>query len=192
MDGLEAVTAITEMGVKTPVVALTANVMSDAVELYEQSGMTDTVGKPFTAKELWHCLIKYFANENRPKFVTGKSTEQAAQGVTGFAAAKQSAHDSDIDLERLQQTFIQSNQDTHANISDALKSGDMKTAHRLVHSLKSNAGYIMESRLQETCDILESLLVQDSPPAALVEGYMEDIKSELWGIFEKIERQKKQ
>jgi diguanylate cyclase (GGDEF)-like protein len=38
--------------------------MSDALELYRENGISDTVGKPFTAKELWGCLIKYLTNEN--------------------------------------------------------------------------------------------------------------------------------
>jgi signal transduction histidine kinase len=59
MDGLEATAKIMELNTGIPIVAMTANIMSDDVELYKESGMSDCVGKPFTSQELWHCLLKY-------------------------------------------------------------------------------------------------------------------------------------
>jgi PAS domain S-box-containing protein len=63
MDGLEAASKIKEMGIKTPVVAITANIMSNDIELYKTGGMSDCIGKPFTAKTLWSCLVKYLKIE---------------------------------------------------------------------------------------------------------------------------------
>ncbi|MDR3012750.1 MAG: response regulator [Chitinispirillales bacterium] len=63
MNGLEAAAKIIELGVPTPIVALTANIMSSDLELYGQSGMAGHLGKPFTSQELWRCLMKYFKND---------------------------------------------------------------------------------------------------------------------------------
>jgi CheY-like chemotaxis protein len=176
MDGLEAVEKILEMGVKTPIVALTANIMSDALELYENSGIADTVGKPFTAKELWRCLIKYFPNEN--------------VNLGGVGKRHKLDSDDEIELESLQRIFVQGNADTYDKLKTALETSDFKTAHRLVHSLKSNAGYIKEAKLQETCGVLESLLMQDHealpPSSGLIAGYVDDIKYELDVILAKL------
>jgi CheY-like chemotaxis protein len=60
MDGLEASAKIQELNVGIPIVALTANIMTNDKELYKMSGMSDYVGKPFTSQELWRCLMKYF------------------------------------------------------------------------------------------------------------------------------------
>ena len=60
MDGLETAAEIIKMNVGIPVIALTANIMSDDMEIYKESGMNDCIGKPFTSQELWHCLLKYF------------------------------------------------------------------------------------------------------------------------------------
>jgi signal transduction histidine kinase/ActR/RegA family two-component response regulator len=60
MDGLEATPKILELAPDLPIVALTANVMTGASEVYKESGMEDCLGKPFTSQELWHCLMKYF------------------------------------------------------------------------------------------------------------------------------------
>jgi CheY-like chemotaxis protein len=60
MDGIEAASKIDKLGTKTPVVALTANVMTNDRELYMKNGMRDCVGKPFVSQDLWRCLLKYF------------------------------------------------------------------------------------------------------------------------------------
>jgi CheY-like chemotaxis protein len=59
MDGMEAAVEITEMGCPSPIVAMTANIMTNDLELYRQNGITDYLGKPFTSQELWRCLAKY-------------------------------------------------------------------------------------------------------------------------------------
>jgi len=59
MDGLEAAKRMTEAGCKAPIVALTANAMPEAKEHYIKAGMCDCLSKPFTAYELWSCLLKY-------------------------------------------------------------------------------------------------------------------------------------
>jgi CheY-like chemotaxis protein len=168
MDGLEAVAVITEMGVTTPIVALTANIMADSLELYKKSGMIDTVGKPFTAKEMWRCLIKYFRNENTSP-IRSLPTEE----------------DDEINIEALQRIFAQDHQQTYARIMDALEAADTKTAYRLVHSLKSNAGYIKETRLEETTKELEMLLKLEPSPADLIKEHMDVVKEEMDGILEK-------
>jgi len=59
MDGLDAAAEIIKLKIGVPVIALTANIMSDDMEIYKDSGMNDCLGKPFTSQELWHCLLKY-------------------------------------------------------------------------------------------------------------------------------------
>jgi CheY-like chemotaxis protein len=153
MDGLEATAAILDMfsgGSAPPVVALTANVMADAVEIYEKSGITGTIGKPFTAQELWGCLIKYFPNQNysfsdNPVYSPGYNS--------GLPA------DSDeMQLQEMQRIFVKEHQQTYGKIVTALETGDLKKAHRLVHSLRSNAAYIRETRLAEECAAAEYAL----------------------------------
>jgi len=60
MDGFEASAEIVRLNADIPMVAMTANIMIDDVEVYKASGMLDCLGKPFTSQELWRCLLKYF------------------------------------------------------------------------------------------------------------------------------------
>jgi signal transduction histidine kinase len=61
MDGVEADEKITVLEIKTPIVAMTANVMTSELDNYKKCGMVDCVSKPFTTQELWRCLLKYLA-----------------------------------------------------------------------------------------------------------------------------------
>ncbi|MBK9491114.1 MAG: response regulator [Haliscomenobacter sp.] len=57
MNGFEATKAIRNMGNKkanTPIIAMTANVLKEEVDLCYQAGMNDFIGKPFDTDELLH------------------------------------------------------------------------------------------------------------------------------------------
>ena len=141
MDGLECASKISAMGVKTPIVAVTANIMSNDIKLYRASGMTDHLGKPFTTQELWKCLVKYLP-------------------VTGYSSVdkKQQANDDKKLLEYMRSDFVKNNQTTCGRIAEAVNSGDIKLAHRIAHSLKSNAGQIGEKKLQAAAEAAEAML----------------------------------
>ena len=67
MDGFEAVKKIREIIKDIPIVAMTANVLSEDRERYIESGMVDCVGKPFTSKELWAVLLKHLKSIESPE-----------------------------------------------------------------------------------------------------------------------------
>jgi len=54
--------------------------------------------------------------------------------------------------------FVENNQDKYAQIKNAIDTGDIKLAHRLTHSLKSNAGQLGKTLLQQIADEIESSL----------------------------------
>ena len=64
MDGLEASSKIIESGVDTPIIATTANIMTNDLCTYKSSGMSDCLGKPFTTQDLWRILTKYLPPTN--------------------------------------------------------------------------------------------------------------------------------
>ena len=138
MDGLEAASQIAAMGIKTPIVALTANIMSHDLELYKENGMLDYLGKPFTSQDLWKCLLKYFK-------------------VISYSTVSEKTHTEEEDqaLRHLRIYFARNNQDTIGKISQAIGDDDIKLAHRMAHTLKGNAGQIGETQLQELAKVLE-------------------------------------
>jgi len=65
MDGLDASAEIIKLNIGVPIIAMTANVMTDNLDIYRANGINDYVSKPFTSQELWHCLLKYFKPETK-------------------------------------------------------------------------------------------------------------------------------
>jgi len=141
MDGMEAAAIINEMNTGIPIVAMTANIMSDDRELYLNNGMSGFIGKPFTSQELLRCLLQYFKPVN---------------WQTEYRAEVRQAED-DI-RKKLIRKFIETNKGKHIDIENALNSGDINLAHRLAHTLKSNAGQIKKTSLQEVAAEIEDNL----------------------------------
>jgi len=167
MDGLEAAAKITELKTKTPIVALTANIMSNDLELYKQSGMRDYLGKPFTSQELWRCLIKHLP-----------VASYVAVDIGHLSAQEEET------LQQLKIYFVKNNQATFTNIKQALETDDIKLAHRLAHTLKGNAGQIGEKALQEAAQVVEGNLRNNVNFVTLAQ--MELLESSLHTVLEKL------
>lgn len=59
MDGIEAFKTIKTFDVSTPIIALTANVMSDDIKMYNELGFDGNVGKPINIQNLYSTLQKF-------------------------------------------------------------------------------------------------------------------------------------
>ena len=141
MDGIEAASEILKLNTGIPIVAMTANVMSNDREIYDSVGMYDCVGKPFTSKELWRCLMKYL---------------KPVELKTENASLKEQA---DMVLrQHLINNFVSNNKTKFSEIEDAIEAGDIKLAHRLTHTLKGNAGQLNKILLQNAAEEVEGLL----------------------------------
>ena len=144
MDGLEASAKILELHTGIPIVAMTANIMSNDREIYRMSGMSDCVGKPFTSQELWRCLIKYFKPISGGTLIKKEPNESAV------------TVESDAEFQRtLQRMFLRNNRQKFEEITNALEANDIKLAHRLAHTLKSNSGQIGRTLLQKAAADVE-------------------------------------
>jgi len=141
MDGLDAAEQIIALNIETPIVALTANIMSHDRELYKEKGMKDCVGKPFTSQELWRCLMRFL----KPIAVTQES-----------AVIKEKSS-SDLQ-QRLIKTFVKNNKEKADELNSAIESGDIKLAHRIAHTLKSNAAQLGKTALQQAAKAVENQL----------------------------------
>ncbi|MDR0321922.1 MAG: response regulator [Treponema sp.] len=141
MDGIEAASIIEKMHTRTPIVAMTANVMSNEREFYKTSGMSYYISKPFTSQELWHCLLKFFKPLNKPLARTDTVREDTKI---------------EIEFERaLQKLFVKNNRSIVEEIARALGANDIVLARRLSHNIKSNAGQLGKTQLQSIASEVE-------------------------------------
>ena len=181
MDGLEAASKILALNTGIPIVAMTANIMSNDREIYRKSGMRDCVGKPFTSQELWHCLIKYLHPLRWQPVDEGQRTQSSAPALGA----------SDLDINKmdpnninqiLQTLFMKNNLHKYEEITSALKAGDITLAHRLAHTLKSNAGQIGKTALQKTAEMVEKQLKDGEN--LLTAEQLETLQIELAAVLE--------
>jgi signal transduction histidine kinase/CheY-like chemotaxis protein len=64
MDGLEATKVIREDNKDIPIIALSANVMQDAVNRSKQAGMNEHLNKPININVLYEVLVKYLCKDS--------------------------------------------------------------------------------------------------------------------------------
>jgi len=141
MDGLDASKKLAELGVKIPIIALTANIMANDRETYFEAGMCDCLAKPFVAHELWSCLLKYL----KPVSMVAVKTEV------------DSSVEEDLRFELIA-AFVKGNQTTISEIKNAIDTGDLKLAHRISHTLKGVSGLVGMNILAETAKMLEQAI----------------------------------
>jgi len=166
MDGVEAADMIRTMDTGSPIIAVTANVMTSELEKYKKHGMLDYLGKPFTSQELWQMLLKYLTPVN----VEIIDEDQHKQEDNKLLL------ESSID-------FVKSNTNRYAEISDAIELGDLKLAQRLAHSLKGNAGMVKKRDLQNIAKSVEARLRDGGVPGPDV---MERLEIELSTVLKEL------
>jgi HPt (histidine-containing phosphotransfer) domain-containing protein len=154
MDGIEATQEIRKMGGKyeqLTIIALTANAIAGAQKMFLDNGFNDFISKPIDMNELRSITKTYLPPE---KIIVEEKD-----------ANRQSQLDKEEQLRnKAIVTFVKENKDTYARFTASLTAGDTTTAHRIVHTLKSGAGYLGKKRLQEAAFFLEQSL-QENPPA---------------------------
>jgi CheY-like chemotaxis protein len=135
MDGFTAARRIRESerqkgrGKRLPIIALTANVMSEDRENCIAAGMDAHLGKPIEPAQLIDCLGRYL----KPHLVRPEVDLGALRDLTG----------GDIEFEReLVDTFISSGDQCLAEILSALQVSDFDTIGKRAHSLKGASANI--------------------------------------------------
>jgi len=165
MDGLETASKINELQTGTPIVAMTANILSTDKELYKTSGMPDYIGKPFTSQMLWRCLLKYLKPIKHDT-------------VPENALNEEDLNKEDLEVLRIfQSSFVKENQKSFNKLANAIKTNDLELAFRLAHSLKSNAGQIGKTRLQAAAKDIESTLMNKEKP--ITEEQLRTLETEM-------------
>jgi len=77
----------------------------------------------------------------------------------------------------LKTNFVRNNQTTFKEFIDCVENGDIKTAHRIAHTVKSNAAQIGEKRLQSAAAVAESMLTDGK--SQLNKEHIQNFESEI-------------
>jgi two-component system, sensor histidine kinase and response regulator len=149
MDGFTATRRIREWerqsgrGKRLPIIALTANVMSEDRESCIAAGMDAHLGKPIEPAQLVDCLCRYL----KPEVAPAEIDMGALRELTG----------GDAEFEReLIETFVTSGDECLAEIVAALRVSDVDTIGKRAHALKGASANIHASGLAAAASSLES------------------------------------
>jgi two-component system sensor histidine kinase/response regulator len=157
MDGFTATRRIREMessrgGKRLPIIALTANVMSEDREKCLAAGMDAHLGKPIEPAQVIEALSRFLkAAASAPAIDRG-----ALKELTG----------GDAEFEReLAETFVSSGDQCLAEIIAALKASDFDTVRKRAHSLKGASANIHARELSRAASSLENAVRENALPA---------------------------
>jgi two-component system, sensor histidine kinase and response regulator len=172
MDGFTATRRIRESehlngrGKRLPIIALTANVMSEDRESCIAAGMDAHLGKPIEPSHLVDCLGRYLKADLVPAEVDMSALRELTGGDAEFE-------------KELVDTFVASGDQCLAEILDALRLRDFETIGKRAHALKGASANIHASGLAAAASSLESAARgrQDQELDGLVRDLTEKLKA---------------
>ncbi|MCL2719499.1 MAG: ATP-binding protein [Lachnospiraceae bacterium] len=160
MNGLEAAGEIINLGVKTPIIALTANVMPEDRIKYLEVGMKDYLLKPFKQRDLCIFLRKYLVNE-----------------VIDINLGLINSANNEALQKKLLLKFQNNHQEHYGQIEKAAINIDNETGRRLTHTQKNAALLIGATKLSEALEKLEKEFAGglNEYPKKLMETYRNEL-----------------
>ncbi|HMH29326.1 MAG TPA: response regulator [Steroidobacteraceae bacterium] len=172
MDGFTATRRIRELELSSgakrlPIIALTANVMSEDREKCLAAGMDAHLGKPIEPAQVIEALSRFLkAPATAPAIDRG-----ALKALTG----------GDAQFEReLAETFVSSGDQCLAEIIAALKASDFDTVRKRAHSLKGASANIHARELSQAASSLENAVRENALPA--IGGLVTELSEKLAAV----------
>ncbi|MCH8545950.1 MAG: PAS domain S-box protein [Cryomorphaceae bacterium] len=139
MDGIEAIQIMRDMGVSTPIIALTANSFKEDIEKYAAAGFTDYITKPYDEVELIKTISVYL-------FVRqGKSKSE------DISEPMDNAETENAIIEMFQQQIREDGK----LLEDCIRTKDKETATKIAHKLKSGAKTLGLGALAQSLEKVE-------------------------------------
>ncbi|SCW57153.1 Signal transduction histidine kinase [Lachnospiraceae bacterium C10] len=167
MDGIETLQKMKRMGLikNVPVIALTANAVSGAREMYLEAGFSDYLTKPIKGEELERCLLKWLPEDKitrlDAKIVTMLVQEDAVEAkdegqelINRKVAAEYSAGSQGM-YTVMVEAYLEEVETKIKTLRESLTQGDYETYRITVHSLKSTSLQVGAVGLSEFAKKLE-------------------------------------
>jgi CheY-like chemotaxis protein/HPt (histidine-containing phosphotransfer) domain-containing protein len=169
MDGVETLASLKktypEAAAKTPVICLTANVLSGGKDRMLKAGFTDYLTKPVTLNEMEQMLLKYLPADKVFKMQdTGDHEEETTSAIPGAIKAIEEIDiskgleycgDEEDYLDAID-IFASSAADKAMKLERCFETGDYETLQLLSHSLKSTSRAIGAAALSEAAASVEA------------------------------------
>jgi len=162
MDGIEATRIIRSLGgkhVDLPVVALTANAIVGAREMFFQNGFNDFLSKPIEVSKLNSILAKWIPTEKQKPANSIKTQEEVEiieiAGIDTARGIQLSGGKTEYYLDTLK-IFHKDGKDKLKQLPECLENSDISLYTTYVHALKSASANIGAGELSKAAQDLES------------------------------------
>ena len=148
MDGLTASTIIRqELNLKTPILALTANVVMGIVERCEQAGMQGYVSKPFDEEELYSKIISVLPQSGNGAVV--KPVQEEPVQLSDLSRLVKMVGNDSLMLTKMIKKFLEVTPEYIGDLSDAARLHDIDSIQRTSHKLKSAIDLVSNDTMRE-------------------------------------------
>jgi CheY-like chemotaxis protein len=155
MDGIEATKILRDSGYTHPIVALTANTIKGAKELFMENGFTGFIAKPIDILQLNAQLMQHIRDKQSPEVLeAARSLSKAPQAV---------AHSDSVLSEKIAQSFLRDADKALGIMQGFLAMNinhptpqDLRPFAIQAHGMKSALANIQKYILSETAKTLES------------------------------------
>ncbi len=149
---------------RTPIVALTADVMS-ATNAWQDAGMDAYLTKPFTLASLSDCLSRFAGSERIEKGDAGPSSSRMIEARAleqpspldpdVLQGLRELAGNSDAIVSKILRTYLSHAPARFVALEEAVEAGDMERIAAEAHALKSPSRNVGAMVLGGLCDTLE-------------------------------------
>ncbi|RLB07078.1 MAG: hypothetical protein DRG27_06805 [Deltaproteobacteria bacterium] len=158
MDGLEATRKIRELGIKIPIVALTANAFEEDRKRCLEAGMDEYLSKPIKIEELLNIISKFFEAEAGPEQKQEHVQIQSKKVIQIDMKRAMDAVGGDKELlNELLNMFYEDSKAKLKEIKEAIKNKDYEKLRELVHAVKGASANIGLTEIYEICLELENM-----------------------------------
>jgi CheY-like chemotaxis protein len=183
MDGYETTRTLRKQSEfrDLPIIALTADVMSENIKKIKHSGMDDHIAKPINIKNMFMTMARWIdvSKKNRTKVAPKKAVHSifAKHLKVIDSQAALALLDGNLALYRkLLQSFPKSNKDSITSIRAALKDDKQGKAKRIAHTLKGLAGSLGAQNLAIAAQNLEIMIGNNEPCKEQLKLVEEELK----------------
>jgi CheY-like chemotaxis protein len=169
-----------------PIIAMTANAMVGDRDKALAAGMNEQIGKPIKVDDMFATLARWIRPASAAQAGTPAATDlaplQSLPGIDVSTWVDSRMGDTEL-YRRLLRMFLQEQQGFPAPFTTALAAGDLATARRLAHNLKSLAATLGAHGVERTARALEEACAADEPVQRL-RALLDEVATQLLPVLD--------
>lgn len=178
LDGYEATKKIRELGINTPIIAVSAAVLPEDKENSLNAGMNSHIRKPIDNIQLLHEISKYFELIQEEKIEKPLSLNNINLKFIPIDKLSKELNLDDQAVYSLLQTFVLNNADFKQKIKDL--DFDSKEFKSIIHKLKGSSGNLKINEIYDLCVDIENTNYEFRAfPLGLLEEKLKELINEI-------------